>query len=252
MISTCQLYNDNKSAVNSWQHGHFRPQSFEFALYMAQVELFNLLRKAWENSQIITDELRPFFKDAQLKIDEMPQGGIVAYPADYVSFSNLKFYSKTEEGEGVKCKGFDVVDSDNKCRPLTEEEKVELLDTKDLFERDIRKVPNNKWASFLKHRVIKPSVKNPGTTQLEGGFKVVPREIGYVVLNYLAIPERPVFAYTRDALDNIVCIPEKCTNLLWGPEALPDLMARVKTKYSSFVGDQQKYAEGVKETIDAG
>lgn len=246
-ISLCQIYNDNKGALNTWVKGHYRPQNFAFDLYMATMEIFNECRRDWENNQIVTDKNRVFFRNRQYTIKDLPQGGIMLYPSDYVSFSSLRFFSPTKDGAGVKCKGFEMAED---CKELTEEEKVDAMNENELVERTITKVDNQRWGAVLEDLIVGPSLENPYSTQLEGGFKVVPREIGYAILNYLAAPKRPVFKYSRDANDNLICSPGS-TVFEYGPEVLPDIMSRIKTKYSSFVGDQQKYSEGVKETANA-
>lgn len=245
-ITTCQLYNDNKGALNTWAKGHYRPQQFEFDLWMAIMEIFNEGRAEWENNQLITDKNRWFFKNSQVPIEKVPQGAMIKYPDDYVSFSSFRFFSKTQHGPGVKCKTFDIVNEDSTCRPLREEEKVELLNEEELFERQITKVDNQRWGSVGEHLTKYPTIKSPYGTQLEGGFKVVPKEVAYVVLNYLRVPIRPIFQYSDDGRGNIICGPN-CSLLEYGPEVLPDIMSRIKMKYSSSVGDEQKYAEAGKE-----
>jgi len=251
MILICQIYNDFKGVVNTWQKGHFRPQSFEFALYEASIEIFNEARKEWEKSQIISDVLRPYFHTVQVAVKDFPKGSMIPYPKDYCSFSSLRFFSKKEKGKPVLCAGINIMDKDTEkeksCRPLREEEKASAIEMDRLIENDIDKIDNQRWGAFCSDEFIVPDISNPGCTQYNDGFKVLPK-LGYVVLDYLANPERPVFAYRRDEKDNIICIPEKCTNLLWGPEVLPELMSRLKKKYASYTGNQQKYLEGQKET----
>jgi hypothetical protein len=245
MISVCQIYTDFKGANNTWQQGHFRPHN-------ASLEIFNGLRKEWENNQVITDALRPFFMRVQVPMDQVASGGLVAYPEGYASFSGLRYMTKEPfgPGKGVLCKGIDVLDPVTcKYGPVTEEDKLaEMQAEKDLYERDITKVDSQRWGSVMEHEFIGPSMTNVYGTQDENGFRVVPKDIGPVILTFLALPVRPKFVYTTDDNHNIICDPNKCTNLLWGEEMLPDLMSRLKTKYGSFVSNAQKWAEGMKET----
>ena len=57
MIPVCQLYTDFKGAMNTWQAGHFRPQSFEAAMHHTSMQIFNSLRKSMGNNQVIDDIL---------------------------------------------------------------------------------------------------------------------------------------------------------------------------------------------------
>ncbi len=248
MISICQLYFDFRGAQNTWANGHFRRRSFVYAVHESSMEIFNELRKAWENNNIIDDNLRNFFKSVQVPIKDLKKNGLIEYPKDYSTFSSLGLYSKTDKSAGVLCSDLDILDIEEKvCRPLREEEKEKLEVTSDqLVERDIRKVPNGKWRAAVSHEFIVPSIEDPICTQYNTGFKVLPKQLGYVVLDYLALPERPVLNLVKKGND-FVCGPGS-KDLLWGEEILPELMSRIKTKYASYTSNQQKYIEGVKET----
>lgn len=245
-ISICQIYTDFKGANNTWRQGHFRPQSFEFALHDTQLETFNKLVEELGNSQTIDDRLRPFIKSVQVSIKNVSRGGLIDYPKDYSRFSNLRFFSKTNDGKGVSICDLSEAPKKEICRELREEEKVEQL-TEKLIERQITKVDNQRWGAVCDHKFIQPSLKNPYCTQYNNGFKVLPQEIGYAILDYVAIPERPKFLYTKDAQHNIICLPG-CKNLLWNDEVIPEFMSRLKKKYASYNSNAQKYAEGEKET----
>lgn len=254
MITMCLLYNDFKGASNTWQGGHFRPLSFEWAVYEAILEIFNEHRKIWEESQIVTDTLLPYFKRAQLQVKNYNEGGLVPYPKDYSSFSSLRYFSRNKKGgTGKLCGDLDIMDKDTQlCRPLRPEEKAAALASiEELHEQTITKVDNMRWGSVAEHEFLAPSINNVYSTQYGNGFKVLPKRIGTVVLDYLAKPERAAFIYTKDPRHNIICDPEKCGKILFGDEILPELMARIKTKYASFIKDQGKYAEAMKETNSA-
>lgn len=255
MISVCQIYTDFKGANNTWSKGHFRPQSFIYGVHEASLEIFNEKRKEWQKSNIISDDLRPFIKSVQVPIKNLPRGGLISYPADYSLFASARFYSKSKKGGGVMCKDLDVLDiTTKKCTKVREEDlaEIEADDSDNLIEHDIDKIDNSRWGAFCDHEFLGPSIDNPGCTQYDEGFKVLPKNLGVIVLDYLAVPERPTFIYTTDTKHNIICDLDKCVNLLWGQEMLPELMSRIKTKYASFIGDTQKYAEGAKETANAG
>ena len=247
MISVCQIYNDFKGENNTWQQGHFRPQSFEFSLHMAQMEVFNKLRMEWEKSQVVSDNLRPFFKSVQISIKDYPKGGMIEYPADYSMYSSLRYFSRSRSGgAGVNVACIEVLDKGSICRPLREEEKTAALSMDELYEHPIDKIDNQRWGAASQHQFIPLDINNPGCTQYNEGFKVLPKKIGVVVLDYLAIPERPKFNYHKDAKHNILC--DKCTDLLWGEEVLPEIMSRLKTRYGSYTSNQVKYEEGTRET----
>lgn len=249
-ISGCKILNDFKGSANTWQNGFFRMQSFEYALYEAILEIFNKNKKQWEKSQVVTDTLLPYFNRVQVPIVNFEKEQLIKYPTDYSQFSMLTFFTKSgskdeDDKAGVLCKGIKILDINRKCRPLREEEKLEALETSVLIEKEITKVDNKRWAGVLEHRTIGPTVTRPYCTQYNNGFMVAPHNIGYAVLYYLAKPQRPVFKYHTGNRDEFIC--DSCSTILLGEEQLPDLMARIKTKYASFIGSQTKYAEGQKE-----
>lgn len=253
MITTCKVYTDFRGIVNTWQQSHFRPASFETALHLASMEMFNIRRRALGNNQDITDELRPFLTSVQIAISDFARGGIIRYPLNYSRFEELTYFSAGEDQSavGVPCKGVPKMAKNGRCRPLREEEKAEAQEKEKLVERGIDKIASGKWASCLEHAFLGPSETNAVCSQTGEGFIVKPEGIGYVVLYYLAIPERPKFAYKKDEKHNIICIPEQCKNLLWNDELYPELMARLKTYYGSFNSNERKYNEGKKDTADA-
>lgn len=250
MITVCRIYNDFKGAMNTWQKGHFRPESFIYALYESVLETFNENKKVWEESQVVTDTLKVYFKSVQIEISKLPEGSVIKYPKDYAQFSSTRFYRKKEGEEGCPCKGIPVLNEKNKCRKLRPEEVIEAGEMEQLSEGPISKIDNKHWSGFLDDKFNPPSLNNVGCTQLAEGFKVFPN-VGWVVLDYLSMPERPTFKYTKDDKQNIICDPKDCTNVLLDQTVLPELMSRLKTKYASFTGNEKKYAEGKSETKDA-
>jgi hypothetical protein len=150
---------------------------------------------------------------------------------------------------GVLCSNIDVLDKETRlCRPLREEEKVDAMASGNLYERDITKVDSQRWGSVADHEFLFPTTSRVYATQEEAGIRVLPKDIGVVVLTYLALPNRPKFVYTKDARHNIICDNALSVGIPWGQEMLPEIMSRLKTKYASFVSNPQKYEEGTRET----
>ena len=246
----CQLYNDMKSRENTWQGGFARPNSFVAWVHEIQIKIQNDLIKALGNSQVITDNLRTFIKSVQVPVSKIGKAGIIKYPDDYRYFSSVRCFSKKENGEGVLCADIEIMGDNNECRELTEEEKVDAASSDDLLERTIDMIPNQFWGSIWDDKVNPPSIENALATQTDKGFGVVPKGIGYVVLDYIAIPKRPTFIYIRDAQQNIICDPTKCENLNWGEEMIPEFLAGLKERYSAFTRNSEQYAQGRVESSE--
>lgn len=251
MISVCQLWNDFRGRENVWQGGHARPSSFASWLHEVQIEMQNELIKALGNNQTVTDNLRSFSKSVQVPVNLASGNGIIAYPKDYRRFSSLRYFSKKENGIGCLCSDIPLMNKDGEChkieecKELTEEEKAELLTSEELCENGIDIIPNNKWGSVCQHELIGPSLSMPYATQLDKGFKVAPKQIGYVILDYISIPVRPIFNFT-EVRHNVTCLSTS-TSLNWGEEMIPEIMARLKKRYSAFTRNSEGYSEGEKE-----
>lgn len=252
MISVCQLYNDFKGRENTWQGGHARPNSFASWLHEIQIEAQNDLIKALGNNQIVTDNLRCFIKSVQVPVGLLALNGLITYPKDYRRFSSLRFFSRKPNGPGVLCKDKEIMCGEklvcvDDCEDLTEEQKADAENSEVLIERGIEMIQNNFWPGVIADEIVPPSIENPFATQFDKGFKVLPKGLGYAVLDYVSIPERPVFAYTRDAKQNIICNTTNCTDLVWGEEMIPEFLARLKKRYSAFIRNGEGYREGESE-----
>lgn len=243
MISICQLYSDFKGRENTWQGGHARPASFEAWVHEVQIEMLNELVMALGNNQVITDNLRPFLRSVQLPLSISVSGGIINYPKDYRRFSSVRFFSKNINGPGCLCSDIKILGDDGECRELTEEEKAEALNSSELCERGIDMIENQFWGSICDDKIAGPSLSIPVATQLQKGFKVLPKSIGIVVLDYVAIPARPKLNYTEDVRHNFTCLPTS-SKLDWGEEMLPEIFARLKKRYSAFTRNDQGYTQG--------
>jgi len=245
-IPVCQLWEDFKSRENTWQGGHVRPASFVSWLHEVQIEMQNELIKSLGNNQTVTDNLRSHSKSVQIPVKQFITGGVIPYPKDYRRILSLRYFTKKQNGTGYMCSDLPLMDKEGNCKPLTEEEKAEAKNTEELCENSIEIVDNQRWGSICEHELIGPSMEFPYATQLDSGFKILPKKIGYVVLDYIAIPERPVFKFSRDARHNITCLPAS-TSIKWGEEMIPEIMARLKIRYSAFTRNDGGYNQGQKE-----
>jgi hypothetical protein len=245
-MTVCQLYTDFLGRENTSQGGHARPKNFISWLHEVQIEMQNELIKALGNNQTVSDNLRFFTKSVQIPISQFKTGDIIPYPKDYRRFSSLRFFSKKENGTGCLCGDMPVMDDEGSCAEFTEEQKAEMLNSEQLCENEIEMVPNQNWGSVCKHELIGPSMELPYATQYDKGFKVLPKGIGIVVLDYIAIPERPKMFFSEDGRHNITCLPTSST-LLWGDEMIPELLARLKKRYSAFTRNSEGYKEGEQE-----
>lgn len=210
------------------------------------MDMINALVKKLEENQVVEDALRPFIKRVQIPVKDYAGGGIIPYPSNYKGYSAMRFYSREKGGCGCLCGDIEVMDKDGSCVP------VEGFDDSphpvtELCESEIKKVPSGKWAAVCSHKTRGPSIDRPYTTQFDEGFKVLPKEIGFVVLDYIAMPPRPVLNVTLDAMHNEIYNPVGAVDLLWSEDMLPEIMAGLKKRFGSFVRNPDLYGQGAAE-----
>lgn len=253
MITVCQLWNYFRGRENTSQLGHTKPSNFISWLHEEQIAMQNKLIEDLGNNQTVTDNLRPFAKSVQIAVSDFISGSIIPYPVGYRRFSSLRYFSKKINGVGCLCADIPLMDKEGNCKPvadcgkpLTEEDKVELANSEDLCENSIDMIPNQKWGSVCQHEIVGPSLELPYATQFDKGFKVLPKKLGYVVLDYIEIPILPVFKFT-EIRHKINCIAGS-TSVAWGEEMLPEILSRLKVRYNAFIRNEAGYSEGEKET----
>ena len=85
---------------NKEQSGHLSPEDFNIAIYSASRELFDDKRVAFESTQKVLDELRPFIK--QTTGTPNSSTGILSLPADYGGLLSVYVTSNTKEVDLVR------------------------------------------------------------------------------------------------------------------------------------------------------
>lgn len=253
MINIIQLYKDFQGRENTWQGGHAAiKRSFEGWVHEVQIELHNDLIAEYEKSQIVSDNLRFFLKSTSVPINIFATGGLIKYPTDYRYFTGLRFFSKSENGKGCLCSDFDLMNENGECRELEIAEKANYKSSNELCERSITKVDSQRWGSVCNHRLAPPTLKNPYATQDSNGFKVLPKQLGYVVLDYISIPERPLISVTYGEDDSDIFNEAESRHLKWGEEMIPQFLAGIKKRYSAFTRNEAGYIQGEQERINTG
>lgn len=163
-----------KNLANKDQKGFLTSDEFNLYAERAQMEVFMqrygnpheyqvgvpIPRMAYDMTQKIHDDLRPFIKQKTLNIDKT---GKVAYPTDYVHPSSFRYkYYKGQEGEEVKVK----VMSDDKI------------------------------AGRLSSSIVRPTKRYPICVLYNDHIKFYPKNLAGVTLTYLRQPSAPKWAFT--------------------------------------------------------
>ncbi len=233
IIDINDLYQAFTSYVNTYTGGWYRPQSdFQVSVNVIQNELWNDLTNQAEKSNEVKDNLRNFLRSKNAKVDQRKGGyGFVEEPKDYGRFASAK-----------------IVVVDNKTIEPNDEESDESKAQEyysKMFESDLIIVDNARWAACLTHKTKCPTLKQPRGTQIQEGWKVAPREISSVVLDYYIKPSPVVFAYdktepnleTGDG-DQIIYNKQQSKQLLWPSTLINEFVIRLGERYGLFTRDQ--------------
>lgn len=241
MIDLFDLYSSFKSYVNTSQGGWFRPKTdFEQACNDISNQLWEYYTGMGDKSQKIKDSLAPFLKSENVKVtSEKGAYGTFEFPENYGRFSSARIILIDDKCypdpnvNGGKCNGI-----------VTEEEKTELF-YKNIKEREVTTVDNKRWAAAIDHDRKGPSMSNPLITQIEGKFKVAPRDISVLAVDYYEKPKKAVFNYQRvpgnpqtGAGDQIQYVKAGSESLPWPETMINEFLVRLGERYSYFTREQ--------------
>lgn len=222
-IDLWQLWLALKSNTNTKQGGHLRLRDFNSWVNQASLEIFKEDFAAWQKTQILTDDLRAFLVSKPVTTKPSTMNYVILqYPQDYAFFSSARIFQA----------GGEVVE----CAKEGEEVKNALAD---VCEISATLVDNARWGSVCSHKIIPPSVSKNRVyiTQFDGGFKVAPKEVGYVTLDYLRFPKKAILAFDSTKLPDQVYDPvETAKNPLeWSDTVMNEFLARLEISYSKFI-----------------
>lgn len=250
-ITPFELWLDFKTWVNTQQGGFMPPQSiFIRVANIASLELWKRWTIMAEKSQEVKDNLLPFLVSKNvITVQANSFYATFSPPDNYGRFATAKILlTKDDEtipsieiDKGKCCKG----NKQNiKFTPLKEVSPDDYFNN--TRESEIMMVDNQKWSAMLQHLTKYPTFERPKLTQINGGFKVAPREVSVVVLNYYTEPIDAVFGYTpapgnlqTGSGGAINYNPNTSVNFQWGKQVKPDLLEEIKKVYIGFTRDGQ-------------
>lgn len=241
MIDVYSLWQDFESAVNTSLNGWFRPESdFIKAVNQISLDLWNKLTAQAEKSEEIKGKLFPFLKSKNIAVDSSGgYYGIAQKPKDYGSFASARIivYNNitmpSKEVENGKCDGF----------KSKEEIKDEYYDN--IKEARVQMIDNQRWGSYVEHLTKGPTFEKPGMTQVNDYFRVAPRKVSVIVIDYYVKPTPATFKYTTTpgniqtgSGDQIIFNANGNVNLQWPEQMKPDFLEELIKWYAGSNRDQ--------------
>lgn len=241
MIDVYSLWLDFQSAVNTSLNGWFRPET-DFIRAVNEVSL-NLWRN-WTNeaekSQEEKDKLFPFLKSKNIAVDSSGgYYGIAKKPAGYGRFASARLIVHATGTIPAK-----DVDS-GKCDNFKDQEQITDEYYDNIKEVKVQMIDNQRWSAYCEHLTKGPTLEKPGITQINDYFRVAPRKVSVVVIDYYVEPNPATFKYTltpgnvqTGSGDMIIYDANNSQKLEWPEQVRPEFIEGLKNWYIQFTRDQ--------------
>lgn len=243
-LSIYDLWLSFQSTVNTFQGGWFRPQT-DFTQKVNDISnsLFIEYTDEAERNQRAKDNLFFLLKTSNVKCSKQRGGYTAATPPKlYARFADMsilyhgdKTYPDSEVDKGKYCDG----EQDEDYEKISDEY------YENLKRRQVELIDNMRWNSCLNHLTKFPTFDNPKATFVNEQFRVAPRNIGAIVLDYYIKPDDAVFAYTVTTGDRntgsgqqIVFDKDKSKDLPWPATMKNEFIIRLGEAYGLFTRDQ--------------
>lgn len=241
MIDIYSLWLDFVSALNLSQNGWFRPDTdFLRAVNEISIRLWNKWTGQAEKSQEEKDKLFPFLKSLNIAVSSAgAYYGIAKKPKDYGRLASVRIVVHTS---GTTCPDKNI--DEGKCDGFETKEEFEDKYLDNVTEYTARIIDNQKWGAFCEHKTKGPKLDNPGITQVNDSFKVAPRKVSVIALDYYVEPTPATFKYTvvagnpqTGAGDQLV-YDTTSTKLQWPEQMRNEFIEELKKWYTLYIRDQ--------------
>lgn len=234
-IDIWQLWLALKSNTNTKQGGHLRLRDFNSWVEQASLEIFKESIEQWQKTQFITDDIRTFLVSTTTTTKKTTKNyRLLEYPKDYAFFSSARIFMEGEE----------VV----KCPELGGEEPPESI-LADLCEVGVTYVDNARWGNVCNHKIIPPSISKSRVfiTQFDEGFKVAPKEVGYITIDYFRYPKKAELKFLASALPDQEYDSANTNQMEWNDTVQNKFLARLEVFYSKFIREPFLLGAGMKK-----
>jgi hypothetical protein len=250
-IDPFDLYQSFQSYVNTYVGGWYRPNTdFIVAGNDISNDIWEKLTKQAEKSQENIDDLFPFLTSKNCIVE--PQNsyyGTFLQPDDYGRFASARIIVVGDTC--VPCADLEKKDQPGdgagSCDVLVLESQDEVTQAyyAKMCERTIDKIENQRWGAVCAHKTKRPTFDNPKMTQVKSVFRVAPREVSVVVLDYYVRPTPATFVYTQapgnvqtGAGDQIIYNKAGSKPFQWPSTMVNEFLIRLGERYGFFTRDQ--------------
>jgi hypothetical protein len=243
MLSLFTIWQSFQSVYNTSQNSFFRPQTdFQQQVNDISKELFLKWTGMSEKSQEIRDFLFPFLVSKNIIVKPRNSYyGFLEKPSTYSRWASARIWTINEatvpcaEVDGGKCKGY-----------KTQAEVTEDY-LKNIKEAQVDLIDEQRWAACLEHLTKNPTLAKPKMTQIDGGWRVAPRTVSVIALDWYKEPANGTFNYTvtpgnpqTGAGDFIQYDANNNTPLEWPETVINYFVWNLGVRYGCFISDDSK------------
>jgi len=248
-IDMNDLWGKMCSNNNTFQGGNFRPdRDFVANVNSISLQAFADFTSQDEKTQQIEDWLAPFAKTANIiVVPGAGNYGVAKYPTGINPYGAYKAARSLQHKDECLCEEGASTYKDGACVDNeTEIQKLQRVERykAGIFEATITKVTSSKWSATLEHETKCPTFESPKITQFDEGFKVAPRAVSVIVLDYYKNPIPAKFAYNiapgnpqTGAGDYLIYDSANSVPLEWPQSMMPYFLDKLQQIYSKFTRD---------------
>lgn len=244
-IDANDLYNNFISTVNTFQGGWYPPAStFINVANDVSYEMWDAKTEDAENNEKNQDDLYVFLRTKNCIVSNSNQHyGLFDDPSDYGQYSSASI--ALYQGKTVGYTDFECVESSSK--KIDEQQRYELVEKylDGIVEHDVKKIANSKWSNCLSSLTKPPTLSKPKITKTSKGFKVAPRNVSVIILNYYKEPTRATYVYTNvpgnpqtGAGDQIVYNKNASIPFEWNVNLINEFLWRLGERFGCFTRDE--------------
>jgi hypothetical protein len=192
-----------------------------------------------EKSQQIRDFLFPLLISRNIIVKpKNSYYGFLDKPKDYGRWGSARIWTIKEQC--VPCAEVD----NGKCEGWKSQEEINEEYYKNIEEAQIDLIDEQRWAACLKHLTKKPTLAKPKMTQIDGGWRVAPRTVSVVALDWYKVPKDGEFKYTiaagnpQTGAGDYIIYDTSSQQLEWPEMVLNYFVWHLGSRYGLFTNNQ--------------
>lgn len=199
--------------------GYNSPPQFNALSQDANQFLFNKYSAGYQETQVITDKIRPFIKKSVLAVSGI---GRIAYPSDYVRSIAVRAFEPITLAASIK-----LCDADN---PIMYDNLPQI---------NVKVIDNDKLGNRLSSKVVNPTSGRPIVSFYDTYLQVYPNDVGSVIFEYLRKPADPFWNYTIQANGLELYNPIGSVDFEWNWIAQNEIICKIAEYFGVSVREEQ-------------